>query len=182
MTDQTAVAEVPYVSITIQGLQFDVAQPYNEGHALTAGEASQLNQVRAENIRNNFASTVKAAVEAYRKANNLPEDAEVPTSSLDADDLAEKLSKYDDEYVMGVRGGPSGPRTPIDPVQREAYKLAMEKIKVALKKKGIKIDSVSKEQMGNFIQGTLSKYPEILEMAKRRVKEASELALDGLEI
>src|SRR5260370_3101350 len=119
MTDTTVTTEVPYPPLTIQGLQFEVAQPYKAGHMLSEGEASQLNQVSAENIRNNFAGTIRTAIEAHRKANSLAEDAEIAVTDLDKDDLDEKLAKYDEDYVMGVRGGPSGPRTPVDPVQRE---------------------------------------------------------------
>ena len=48
-------------TITIQGVEFTVASPYAEGHTITEAEAKALNQVRAENIRNNCAGLVKAA-------------------------------------------------------------------------------------------------------------------------
>jgi len=183
MTDQsTATNEVNYTAITIQGLQFEVAQPYAAGHVLTEGEASQLNQVRAENIRNNFAAQIKAAIEAHRKANSLPDDAEVAVTDLDKDTLDEKLAKYDEDYEMGLRGGPSGPRTPVDPVMREAHRIALEKVKVALKKKGITLDSVPKEKMAQFVTGTIAKYPAILEEARRRVSAAADVVLDSLEV
>jgi hypothetical protein len=172
--------EIPYTQLTIQGLAFEVSQPYSVGHTLTAGEASQLNQVRAENIRNNFASTIRAAIEAYRKANSLPEDAEIAVSDLDKDELDDKLSKYDEEYVMGVRGGPSGPRLPVDPVMREAFRIGLEKVKAALKKKNISISSVPKEKMDEYIKGVIAKYPEIIEEAKRRVNAGAEITLADL--
>jgi len=181
MTDTTA-NDTPYTTITIQGLQFEVQQPYSAGHTLTDGEASQLNQVRAENIRNNFAGSIKAAIEAYRKANDLSDDDEVAPADLDKDELDEKLAKYDDEYIMGVRGGPSGPRTPVDPIQREANRIALEKVKIALKKKGITIDSVPKEKMAQFVEGVKAKYPDVMEEARRRVSAAAAIALDTLEM
>lgn len=182
MSQVETANETPYTSITIQGLQFEVAQPFKAGHVLTEGEASQLNQVRAENVRNNFAGTIRKAIEEHRKANTLPDDAEVPVSDLDKDELDEKLSKYDDEYVMGVRGGPSGPRTPVDPIQREANRIALEKVKTAVKKKGITLESVPKEKMASFVKQVLEKYPEIIEEAKRRVSAASQIALESLEV
>jgi len=177
---ETQVNDVAYGSMTIQGLQFDIKTPYKEGHMITAGEASQLNQVRMENIRNNFASVVRNAVQDYRKANGLDEEAEVPLDQLDKDDLDEKLSQYDDSYIMGVRGGPTGPRTPQDPVLREANRIAMEKVKVALKKKNIAISSVSKESMDKYITGVLGKYPDIMNEAKRRVNAVAEVTLADL--
>ena len=174
------INDVPVSQITIQGLPFEVSQPYKEGHPITAGEASQLNQVRAENIRNNFAGTIKAAIDAYRKANSLAEDADVPVTNLDKDDLDDRLAKYDDEYVMGVRGGPSGPRLPVDPVQREAWRKALEKVKLALKKKNIAISSVPKEKMDDYVTGVLAKYPEITEEARRYVNAGAEITLADL--
>ena len=49
--------------ITIAGQTFAVLQPYAEGHTITEAEAKALNQVRAENVRNNMAGKVKAAAE-----------------------------------------------------------------------------------------------------------------------
>ena len=172
--------EIPYTSITIQGLLFDVKQPYSEGHVLTAGEASQLNQVRAENIRNNFASTIRTAITTYREANKLGEDEEVPLDQLDKDDLDDKLAEYDATYVMGIRGGPTGPRTPTDPIMREAYRIAQEKVKTALKKKNVTISSVSKEKMDEYIKGVIAKYADIMEEAKRRVNAGAEITLADL--
>jgi hypothetical protein len=178
--EQTPEADVSYTQLTIQGLAFEISQPYSVGHVLTIGEASQLNQVRAENIRNNFASVVRGAIEAYRKANSLPDDAEVPLSELDKDELDAKLGKYDEEYVMGVRGGPSGPRIPVDPVQREAYRIGTDKVKMALKKKNISLNSVPKEKFDEYVKGVVNKYPEILEEARRRVNAGAEITLADL--
>jgi hypothetical protein len=47
--------------VTIAGEVFKIDTPYTEGHTCTAGEASALNQVRHENLRNNFAKKVKDA-------------------------------------------------------------------------------------------------------------------------
>ncbi len=49
--------------ITIQGANFNAPQPYDEGHVLTVNEASALNQVFAENLRNNFAARIKRSAE-----------------------------------------------------------------------------------------------------------------------
>ena len=46
--------------IIIQGVTFNVPTPYAEGHVLATNEASALNQLLHENLRNNFASKVKA--------------------------------------------------------------------------------------------------------------------------
>jgi hypothetical protein len=45
--------------ITIAGQSFNVPIRYEEGHELTSGEASALNQTYHENIRNNLAKKAK---------------------------------------------------------------------------------------------------------------------------
>lgn len=181
---QSAAADggAKVTSITIQGLEFEAPQPYAAGTVeLTPGEASALNQTLAENLRNNFAPKIKAAMEEYRKANNLAEDAEVPVANLDQDALIAQFNEYADKYEFGVRTA-GGTRTPTDPVEREAMRIGRERVKAALNKKGIKIDSVSKEKMSELIQQVLSKYPDIKEEAKRRVDATASIALDGLDL
>jgi len=182
MTNIEGATEADFASVTIQGIQFELSMPYKPGHVLTPGEASQLNQVRFENIRNNFASTVRKAAEEYRKANNLPEDSEVPPNELDTEDLQEKLSAYEQDYEMGVRSGPTGPRSTKDPIIREAERISLEKVKSALKKKGVSINSVPKEKMQEFVSGVIAKYPEIMEEAKRRVSVGANIALESLSL
>lgn len=182
---QSAAADgsVPVSSITIQGLEFEVPDMYSAGsHVLTAGEASALNQTRAENLRNNFAPKIKAAMVEYRKANSLAEDAEVAVTSLDHEALTADFDKYAGEYEFGVRKSGTGTRTPTDPVERESIRIAKERVKAALNKKGIKLDSVSKEKMAELIQNVITKYPDVKEEAQRRVSAASNIALDELDL
>lgn len=175
--DETARTE-----ITIQGLGFIVPQPFAEGHVLTAGEASALNQTFAENLRNNFASEVKEAKDKWKvdqgndpKAEGF-DKIEVPLDQLDKDTLQEKFDAYAAEYEFGVRR--SGTRVIVDPVEREAYKIAEKRIKDALKAKNIKLDSVPKEKMEEYVEGVLAKYPEIRDEAKRRHEAVKNIALD----
>ena len=74
VTDDTKFSE-----ITIQGMGFAVPIVYAEGHPLTANQAAALNQVLAENLRNNFASKVKEAVTAAAKANEIKADSSLST-------------------------------------------------------------------------------------------------------
>lgn len=173
----------PRGKLTIQGLEFDYSMPYAPGAIeLTEGEASTLNQVRGENLRNNFASTIKKLKEdqadKYRKENGLAEDADVPADAivLDHATLAGEFADYDKEYEFGVRKAGSGPRVPVDPVEREAFKIAQGIIRDAAKAKGLKISSISDEQMENLIENLLNSKPDIREEARRRVETASEFA------
>lgn len=170
----------PVSTITIQGLPFEVDRPYKAGsHELTAGEAHALNQTRAENLRNNFASVVKKAMDDYRKANNLADEAEVPVTELDKDALDDQFAEYVSQYEFAIGGG-GGPRTPVDPVLREAQRIALTKVKEALAGKSIKVSSVSKERMAEFVAAVIAKYPSITEEAKRRVETVGTIAIEGL--
>lgn len=178
----TIAAAVAVSNITIQGLEFEVPRPFKAGpHELTAGEAHALNQTMAENLRNNFASTIKDAMEAYRKANSLAADAEVPVANLDADALQTELDKYASEYKFREGGG-GGMRTPTDPVEREANSIALAKVKAKLSEKGIKLNSVSKEKMAELVKAVVDKYPDITVEAKRRVEAAAGISLEGLGV
>lgn len=103
-------------SITIQGETFTVNPPYVAGHVLKENEASSLNQTWAENIRNNFATKVKAGTEA----------------GIGKHVLQQQLDEYASKYEFGVRTG--GGRT-TDPVEQEARaeakKTVIEKLKIA---------------------------------------------------
>ena len=68
-------------TISTQGVTIEVAEPYAEGHTCTAAEAKALNQVRAENVRNN---TRKATMDAIEAASS-PEAAQAAVQALIAE-------------------------------------------------------------------------------------------------
>lgn len=157
-------APVGHTAITIQGHIFHVSAPYSEGHTLTANEAIALNRVRAENIRNNTASLVAK----YNSDENGGYDHEAAQSAVAA---------YDAEYnFSGARLG----RTPVDPVEREATRIAKEKITQALASKGIAVKSLVAGRFDSLVENLLAKRPEIRVEAKRRLAEAAEAAGDVL--
>lgn len=149
--------------IKIQGLIFNVESPYEEGHTLTAGEAAALNQVLHENLRNNFASTVKKAVEA--------------NGNITAEDLQPELDKYAESYQFGVRVSRGGTRTASDPVLKKALGLAEAAIKAKLASLGKSLKEVGgvawlKERANELVE----KNPAFKEQAKQRLAEEQELA------
>jgi hypothetical protein len=169
-------------TITIQGLEFSVDYPYSSGSIdLTPGEASALNQTRAENLRNNFATQIKGMIEEYREANKLPEDQEIASSVLDKDTLDKEFADYAAKYEFGVRQLGGGGRIPMDPVEREAWKIAETKVKEALKASNVKLTSVSKEKMSELIEAVIAKYGDITEEAKRRVAASQAIVIEDLK-
>ena len=112
-------------TITIQGVSATITAPYAEGHACTAAEASALNQVRAENIRNNKAKEVKELKEQFG------EDEAALTAAV-----AEIVAAYDEAYeftLASVGGG----RSSMSPIEKEARSIARELISGQLREKGI---------------------------------------------
>lgn len=177
--------------ITIQGLEFEADAPYKEGDVLNANEADAINQTFLENLRNNFASNVKAAREAIAETNGWFTVGEndkktydldkVTNDQLDFDALQAKFIEYADKYEFGARRA-GGTRTPADPVEREAVRVAKEKVKDLLKAKEIKVSEVPKEQMDKLVAQALEKYPEIREQARATVEANKSISLEGLTL
>lgn len=163
-------------NITIQGVIFAVSQPYAEGHAITEAEAHALNQVRAENIRNNMASKVKAA-----KA-ELEEGAELSEATLS--ELAATVAAYDADYVFNMASAGGG-ATPKDPIQAEAVKMAKAAIAGLLRKKGVTVKAYTETDEGKARYdenvAKLADSAEYQKAAKKAVAEREKLASAGLE-
>lgn len=126
-------------TITIGGENFEVSTPYAEGHTISAVEAKVLNQTRAENIGNNFR---KAVTEAKEKG--------------DLASVTAAIAEYDSVYTFSVGGGTA--RTPIDPIEAEAYRIAKTVLKGKIQEKyGISIKAYLE------IAGNQDKYDVALE-------------------
>lgn len=149
-------------TITIAGHPFKAPVRYTEGHELTAGEASQLNQVLHENLRNNFAKKVKDAHEA---------------GSLNLEAMQHEFDKYADEYEMGIRSGTGVTR---DPVRSEALKIAKQIVRAAIKRKGKNPNDFEAAAIAakanEFLDSGSAKATEVLDLAKKRVEEAQAAA------
>ena len=165
---------MPTRQITIQGHVFDVEDKYEEGHVITPTEAGALNQTRAENMRNNFASVVKAAQVEARKEQNLDTDAEVTLSDATLATLREEFVEAVAAYEFGSRG--SGVRL-VDPVQREARRLATDAVHNAIKAKHGKLDAVPKDEIAKLIEGYAQK-EDVQALAKQNLDAAKALAVN----
>jgi hypothetical protein len=148
----------PRAEITIQGTDFSIPQPFVEGHNCTAGEASALNQLLAENTRNNFAGKMK-----QRKEKG------------EADYTQEDLDAYIAEYEFGVRRAGSG-EARLTPVEREARRIARDRITTALKSRNQKVD---KEKMEELVT-QLAARDSVLKEAEKRVKATEKISIEEL--
>lgn len=107
--------------IIIAGAEFTIPQPYTEGHAVTAGEARALNQLLAENVRNNMASKVKA-------------------NEVDAAAVLDYATKY--EFNVA-----SMPKPKLDPVEAEARKIAKAALKAEIVATGGKLEDYDEDSI-----------------------------------
>lgn len=151
--------------ITIAGHPFNVPVRYEEGHELTAGEASALNQTYHENLRNNFAKKVKEATDG---------------GSPDLAALQAELDAYANEYQFGVRTGGGGAVR--DPVMSEAMRIAKKQIGDLIRAKGGKVNDYEPAAITNAAKALLAR-PEgeqIMAVARARVEEQKTLAASGL--
>lgn len=162
-------------TVTIQGVQFDISQPYAEGHILNAAEAKYLNQVRAENIGNN----VRKEITETKEANG----GEVPPEMLES--LRAKVAEYDRTYEFRLTSNGGGARI-VDPVEREAISIAKAAVRTQIKKENRKLlkadeqptseTDITRERFDELV-AEVAQRADVLKIAKRRVKEATEIDL-----
>jgi len=164
----------PRTNITIQGETFAAPQPYAEGHVLSGNEANALNQTYAENLRNNFASKVKAAQEA---------------GTFDLAQFQSEFDEYASGYEFGVRsGGGGGGGRSANPVRAEAMSIARALVKKAIVKKGLKLSDYTAADITARATAALDKGDDtsasIMALATQRVeatKDITDIDLDSEE-
>lgn len=157
-------ANTPRTEITVQGTTFTVPQPYKEGDTLQANEAGALNQLVSENLRNNFASKVKDALDEVGGS----------VDKLDIAALQAELDSYAVSYEFGVRRG--GGFTPKDPVERAALNIARQLVRQALKKKGIDLKTLPEGKLDELAHSVIATRPDITEAAKKQVEATQSVA------
>lgn len=159
-------------TITIQGLEFDINQPYAAGHTVTEAEAKALNQVRAENIRNNTARLIASAKSEH--GDELPPHIQ--------DELRARVAEYDASYEFNLSNAGTG-RT-LDPVERKALEIARTAVREQAKREGRKIlkegaerttdSDITREEFQAKV-AEVAELPKVIKLAKKRVKEDEEL-------
>lgn len=128
----------PRAAVTICDSNLTAPEPYKAGHALTENEASVMNQIVRENLRNNMASAIKK-MKAEGKSDT---------------DLQAALDAYAATYEFGVRKSAAPKIT--DPVEKEAWKLARGAVVAALKKKGVVIGETKASDIDELVEKALA--------------------------
>lgn len=148
-------------SATIQGLEVQVPTPFNEGHVLTVNEASAMNQLFIENVRNNNARHVQAA------------DKDEAREPMTVAELQTIVDEYASTYEFGVRSV-GGTRVVRDPVENRTRKIGLAKLDAALKAKGFTRKAVTAkfgpEKIEEYLAQILEANPAIAKEAARQIK------------
>lgn len=143
--------------IRISQYQFEISEPFQEGHQLSSQEALALNALRAENIRNLLAHKVRAAVE--EAGGKLLGQAALAA-------LREEASKLDRDYRFGNRR--TVPRQ--GAIEREAKVIARSLLLSS--KEGRDLEG---EDLDRAIERA-SKMEDILAEARQRLEEQAQIA------
>lgn len=132
-------------NITISEKTFSIPQPFAEGHVCSANEASVLNQILAENCRNNFAPKVKKDL---------------------ASATQEAFDKYVATYQFGVRSVSTS-----DPVVKEMRAIVENSLIRAMEAQGLKKSQMAKEDFEAQVQATIDEhYDELYARAEQIIK------------
>jgi len=179
-TEVDAVPEddsgVSDTALKIQGMIFPFSPRYAEGHVLSNEEAKVMNQTLGENLRNNFASRIRAAVTEIEKATPAGEAARSFTAE-ELEKFQTDFTAYQSTYIFKApRQGPG----PLDPIEREMQKIAKNIILSALETNRTKVSTLPEGQMAAWIKTLCAEKPEIREEAMRRVEVTKSASSDLL--
>lgn len=143
---------------TIEGRNFEISQPYEEGHTLSAIEARVLNQTRSENIGNNVRAKLKEAIE----------------QGASDDALTTLVAEVDAAYAFTAAGTRAAAR--LDPYEREARKMARDLLRGHLAASGRKLtvapEGSTQEEWDEKVEAEVDRLAtdsSVLEAAKKEV-------------
>lgn len=167
---EAQVAEPKIISIF--DLDFTVSQPYEAGHTVTEAEAKALNQVRKENLGNNFRGTVKKAVE---EAGVDADGKAVPLADAKIAELTATFTDLDSKYVFTLANATSSRK--LEPWEREVRTLIKGAIReqLAAETPPRKMSDLSDEEVESIIDGN-SDNPDIVKAAKKAIADRQKIA------
>jgi hypothetical protein len=151
--------------IRIKQHDFPLPTRYVGGHVCTAAEAAALQQIFAENVRNNVDSWVNKA---------LTNSGRGVLSASDHGTLQERIWEYANEYKF--RSIAPKPRTP-SPIDVAAEEIAYERAMVECQILNLTPDSATVKEL-------VARYradPETLEKAREIVSERQEIAAEAIK-
>jgi len=170
-------------ALQIQSTNFEIIAPYAEGYALKANEAAAMNQLLAENIRNNMASEVRKfklkvagwTDEQIKQAKVEQMAAVVETVQLSPEQMADiqgQIDEYVTTYEFGIRTGRA--RTPFEKAVEEIVTDMLDK---ALKQSGYSPSKMQKEDRAKYD----ALYTKVYDANRAEIDAAAQARLDSLQ-
>lgn len=161
----------------INGISFNILQPYEAGHTLTAIEANVLNQTRAENVGNNVRQRIKDMLEGGTEAYPSP---------VGEDEIRAYVTDFDAAYEFRTASEGSGRSR--DPYETEARKIARELLRGHLASSGRKLtvapEGLTEDEWKDKVEAEIDRIastPNVLAAAKKNVDAKKKQSASLLE-
>ena len=135
-------SETARKDITVKNKIYSIPTPFAEGHVCTQNEANALNQLLAENVRNNIAGKLKNG------------------SDISQEDFDAYVASYD----FGVRAVVTK-----DPVEKIMRELVEAKINQQLAAKGLSKKSMETEKYNEAVEKAIEANREVLQARAREI-------------
>lgn len=153
------------MQVRMKGYTFSLSTPYEPGHRLTPGEAKALNDLRLENIQNNFRHKINAQIARLEPGQLLAQHV--------LDELQAELSAYDADYKFNEKST----RSRMGDIEREARAIARERV---LAQATLHDLQLTDEFIAVLIEQDC-KLPAVIEEARNRVAARRAALSAGLE-
>lgn len=155
----------PMQEITGKGYTIKVPKPYSEGHELRENEAEAMNQVYAENIRNNITTRIKRMIDNG--------------DTVDQETVDQMVQEYVQTYDFGTRAS-AGPRLSAE--EKKARSLAKDAVKKKIRDaEDQDLKDFTNERLDELALEALEKNPHIRDKAKE-ILAAQQEVTSGLEV
>lgn len=154
------------VTIRIRGYQFSVKAPYSEGDPMGEAEVLQLNDLRADNIRNNMTKPVLEEIAS------LPADAMLSPAQVLV--LQAKITAYDDKYALQLK---HQARPRVGQIEAEAKAIAEERLDTQLREVGL---AVPAEEYAVMLREMIA-LESVQTLARERVQTKRQVLSGSLE-
>lgn len=155
----------PTVQVRIRGYQFTLSAPYAVGQRMGEAEVQQLNDLRADNIRNNLTKPVVEEISKLQPGAMLSPEA---LASLQA-----RVSDYDSKYQLQLK---HQARPRVGQIEAEARLIAEERLDAQLREAGL--DAASVDYPGLLAE--MISVPTVQELARERVQAKAQVLQHNL--
>jgi hypothetical protein len=174
----------PRLHRTVRTVPLAMPVVYAAGHELNHFEASALTQTLHEALRNNFAPRVKKHfqdLEAWDDSVGADGAPTRPLAPHEHQALQKEFDAYAEDYCSHPFDGMKSRGFRGDPVEEKSNELMLPFIKDALRRKNIKLSTISKKHMDSLVADALKKNPHVTEHARKLV-EAHRTVAEGMEV